>query len=58
MSDLRPWQSSRACQGRFPSRERVEEQNMLDRNASRGTRWDEITLIGVALVVLSSLMLA
>lgn len=31
---------------------------MLDRNASRGTRWDEITLIGVALVVLSSLMLA
>jgi hypothetical protein len=31
---------------------------MLDRNASRGTRWDEITLIGVAIVILTSLVLA
>ena len=31
---------------------------MLDRNASRGTRWDEITLIGVAVVILTSLVLA
>ena len=30
---------------------------MLDRNASRGTRWDEITLIGVAIVILTSLVL-
>lgn len=31
---------------------------MLDRNPSRGTRWDEITLIGVAIVILTSLVLA
>jgi len=31
---------------------------MLDQNASRGTRWDEITLIGVAIVILTSLVLA
>jgi len=31
---------------------------VLDRNASRGTRWDEITLIGVAVVILTSLVLA
>jgi hypothetical protein len=31
---------------------------MLDRNASHGTRWDEIALIGVAVVILTSLVLA
>jgi hypothetical protein len=31
---------------------------MLDRSASRGTRWDEMTLIGVAVVILTSLILA
>lgn len=31
---------------------------MLDWNASHGARWDEIALIGAAVVVLASLVLA
>ena len=31
---------------------------MLDWNASHGTRWDEIALIGAVVVILASLVLA
>ena len=36
----------------------VKESRMLDWKASHGTRWDEITLIGVVFVILASLLLA